>query len=392
MPAKRALVIDDGETAAALAGCRALAVDGWAVGLGAPRRATLTRSSRHVRDFHIVRSPEDDVEGFIADVGAALKSGGHEVVFGSADAHVLALSERRDQVPATVPYADHDTVLRSFDKYELVKAAERAGLAVPRTEVATAETLSSFTFPAVVKSRLQWALSSERESAWLHTAVAEDAQQAEALVAAMKEGGGDPVLQEKVSGQLMAFNVVVDRDHRVRARVQQRSSRIYPPMVGSSARAVTVPIEQDLAEGIDALMQDLGWFGMAQLQFLRSSEADAPRLIDLNGRFYGSLPLAAAAGCNLAAMWAALATDREIQRPGPARVGARFQTLDSDVRRAVEERNGGLLGDLWSSIAFAPRAVHSTWNSGDPLPAIRLFFRSVGRLLRKVLRRWSPSS
>ena len=392
MPEKRALVIDDGATAAALAGCRALAADGWTVGIGAPDRSTLTRSSRSVSRFHQVRSPEVDLESFLGDVSAAVASGGYEIVFGSSDAHVLALSAHRDRLATLVPYADHETVLRAFDKLDIVRAAERAGLGVPRTEPATMETLASFSFPAVVKSRLQWALGEGEESAALHTAVVSDAQHAEDLVAAMRNGGGDPVLQENISGELMAFSVVADRDGTVRARLQQRSPRIFPPDVGSSSRAVSMPIDAALAGGVDRLMADIGWFGMVQLQFLDPGDGTDPRLIDFNGRFYGSMPLAGAAGCNLVGAWAALATGRAITSSVEAKAGARFQSLDSDVRRAFEERRGGLLRDLGSTVAFAPRAVHSTWNTKDPAPALRLFLRSVGRAIRKVFRLWSPSS
>jgi predicted ATP-grasp superfamily ATP-dependent carboligase len=391
MPEKRALVIDDGATAAALAGCRALAADGWTVGLGAPDRSTLTRSSRAVKGFHRVRSPETDLESFLQDVNSAIASGGYQIVFGSSDAHVLALSAHRDRLAALVPYAEHEVVLRSFDKLDIVRAAERAGLAVPRTEPATPEALATFSFPAVVKSRLQWAPGEGDESASLHTAVVNDAQHAEAVIAAMRKGGGEPVLQECIFGGLMAFSVVVDRDGMVRARLQQRSPRIFPVEVGSSARAVTTPIDASLAGGIDRLMADIGWFGMVQLQFLDPGGGDEPRLIDLNGRFYGSMPLAGAAGCNLAGVWAALAMGGSPSSV-EARAGARFQSLDSDVRRAFEERRGGLLADVGGTIAFAPGAVHSTWNTKDPVPALRLFIRSVGRAIRKVIRLWSPSS
>ncbi len=87
---------------------------------------------------------------------------------------------------------------------------------------------------------------------------------------------------------------------------------------GASCRAVTVPVDPDLSARAAALFRVLGWFGLAELQFLVPAAGPA-RLIDLNGRFYGSLALAVRAGANLPASWAALATGRDVK---PATAGA----------------------------------------------------------------------
>ena len=49
----------------------------------------------------------------------------------------------------------------------------------------------------------------------------------------------------------------------------------------------------------------MGFGGLAQLQFVQAP-GGAPALIDVNPRFYGSLPLALACGVNLPDAWHAL--------------------------------------------------------------------------------------
>ena len=95
-----------------------------------------------------------------------------------------------------------------------------------------------------------------------------------------------------------------------------------------------------------------------------------PRLIDLNGRFYGSLSLAVAAGANLPAVWADLAMGRPPQAPVRAVPGVRYHWGTADVRRAARERRGGLMRDLAGTAAYALRARQSVVDAADPAPAL----------------------
>ncbi|MFI6989421.1 ATP-grasp domain-containing protein [Nonomuraea wenchangensis] len=138
--------------------------------------------------------------------------------------------------------------------------------------------------------------------------------------------------------------------------------------VGASCRAETVRVDPAISDRAARLLAALGWFGLAQLQFV-VPEDGRPRLIDLNGRFYGSMALATAAGANLPAAWAALAVGHDVP-PTRARPGVRYHWLEGDLRRAAVERRSGLLPDLAGTLRYAAGAVHSTLSLRDPAPAL----------------------
>jgi hypothetical protein len=71
----RALILDPRSARASLAAARALAADGWRVGIGAPRPEGLAAASRRVAAFHTVPPPEEDGEAFVAAVGRAVEVG-----------------------------------------------------------------------------------------------------------------------------------------------------------------------------------------------------------------------------------------------------------------------------------------------------------------------------
>jgi predicted ATP-grasp superfamily ATP-dependent carboligase len=378
----RALIVSEGRSRAALAGARALGRAGWTVGSGTPERGGLTEASRWVRAWHEVPLPERDVDPFLEAVKSAVREGGYEVVFGAGDAEILALSAGRDAVGTIVPYGTHDSLVRAIDKLELTRASERAGLAVPVTVPADDEHLAAVDGPVVVKARLHWDPEMRDAEPRITPSVEPGAPQAARRAADIRAGGGEPILQEVVAGALVSVTVLADCHGAIVACEQQVATHTWPPEVGGGTRATTVDCDRELVPGVSRLLADLGWFGLAQVQFLQEPGGPA-RVIDLNGRFYGSMGLALAAGPNFPDLWARLATGRDLPRVPVARAGVRFQWLEGDLRRARAERRGGGVRDLLGSLRRAPGAVHSMWDPRDPGP----MFNQVGHLARLAFRK-----
>ncbi|MGW2149709.1 ATP-grasp domain-containing protein [Nonomuraea bangladeshensis] len=392
----RALIVETGFSRGALAAVRSLAAAGWEVGVGAPAGAGLASSSRYRRRRHLVPAAHEDRDAFLAAVRRAVRDHGYDVVFGAGEAEVLALSLLRDQVGAIVPHAGHRQVVRAIDKQELSEAAESVGILTARA--LDPSTLASSTLdpsapdpsalapsaldpsalapsalagerpPLVVKSRLH--AHPERPGAppRIDTLVVPGPEAARRRVDEVRRLGGEPRVEEFHEGRLMAYAAVTAVGGRVVCDCMQVASRIWPPRAGASCRAETVRVDPPISDRAARLLAALGWFGLAQLQFV-VPEDGRPRLIDLNGRFYGSMALATAAGANLPAAWAALAVGHDVP-PTRARPGVRYQWLEGDLRRAAVERRRGLLLDLAGTLRFAAGAVHSTLSLRDPAPAL----------------------
>ena len=376
--AVKALIIDHGLSRSALAGARGLARAGWTVGIGAPKRSLAARSRASSR-WHHVPAPELGLDEFVTAVREAIDQGGYDAVLGSDDQHTLALSERRDEIPAAIGYPAHEDVVRSVDKLDLTMAAAAAGLRAPSTAEADAETVAAFDAPIIVKPRIHASFEARHQHAHLEPVLAGSRDEAQEAAAWMVREGGRPLFQERVRGSLMAWSGVLDRDGRLLGCVQQEAERIWPSDVGISVRARTVPLDPALSDGCVSLLRGLNWFGLAELQFIRPEDGRGPMLIDLNGRFYGSLALALAAGVNLPAAWGGVALGAEVAAEPAARVGVRYQWLEGDLRRAYRERRHGRLRDLASTALYALRAKHSVWQVTDPRPGARYAAELAGR-------------
>lgn len=378
----RALIVEHGASRAALAASRALAAGGWTVGNGSPAHRSPSAASRAVVRHHPVPLPGEGVDAFVAAVSAAVEEEGYEVIFPADDAEVLALSERRADIPAVVTLPPHPVVLRALDKLELTASGERAGLAVPRTWPLAADDAPPSRGPFVVKARFHAASGTTSR---VEASVAATGKEAIRHGNAIRAGGREPFAQERLEGRLEAFVALVDRDGRTVVAAQQASERIYPPGTGLSVRARTVPIDRALAQRVEALLGDLGWVGLAELQFIRPPGGE-PHLIDFNGRLYGSLALAVAAGPNLPDLWARLATARPLPAAvPPAEPGIRYQWLEGDLKRALVERSGGLAADVRQSLRYALGARHSIWSASDPWPALDRVATLAGRSIRRLI-------
>lgn len=371
----RALIIEQGDSRGAVAAVRALARAGWSVGVGSPAAAGLASASRFCRYRHEVPPAHRNVDEFMAAVRRIVGVHGYEVVFGAGEAEVLALSARRDEVAAAIPYAQDAVVRRALDKTDLEQVALQVGFALPAT--VSLEGRSDGDTPYVVKARQHAAPERPGAPPRIDTNVFFGAPEARRRVAEIVADGAEPIVQEFLDGALVAYAAVADRDSRVVADSMQVASHIWPPFAGASCRAATTAVDEDIATAAQRLFTALEWFGLAELQFVVSA-AGRPRLIDFNGRFYGSLALAVAAGANLPAVWAALATGRQA-RPARARAGVRYQWLEADVRRALREQRQGVVRDVATTVAAAAGAHHSLWEARDPGPALHRLRRLAAR-------------
>jgi predicted ATP-grasp superfamily ATP-dependent carboligase len=370
----RALLVDQSRDRATLVAARCLARAGYTVATGA-FAPSFASTSRYVQRHHEIRECEDGEDEFVADIAAAVAAGGYDIVFCSYDVGLVTLSRRREEIgPAVWPYAPYESVRRAFDKLELARAAQRAGLRAPRTELASAAAVAAWRGPAVVKAR-------SHVPKRFDTELFASARDGQGLIDQIHAEGGEALLQEVMSGAMGAVVLVADRDGQIAAEVHQEAVHTWPPGAGDTVRGRIVSPDPELSRGVRALVADIGWLGLVQVEFMRDA-AGVAHITDFNGRFYGSLALATGAGANLPAIWADQALGRDTRLTEPPRIGAGFQWLNRDLAASYALGPRALAGALLA----APRDSHSMWDARDPSPCLRYLLPEAGRRLHGCLR------
>ena len=330
------------------------------VGISAHRAAAGLRS-RYVMER--ARGPNvlTDPACFVESIARVAKRCGPIVVYPGREEALDALLDHQAELPpeAILPYPSPAIVRSLRYKPGLAALAESVGLSSPRTlvEASAAELArSAVPVPCVAKEVAPG-------GAVELTTVIETVAELEAFLLRLPEH--QPLLlQERVAGPLGALSLVLSRKGEVAARFQQVASRTWPQRAGPSSLAVSVEPDERLVEKARRLLAAAGYWGFAELQFLGVGET--PALIDINPRFYGSLPLALACGVNLPASWHGVTLDGSVgSRPAPYRVGVSYRWLEADLsaalqgapRRLFARRSGPRVGAMWASDDVVPSAL-----------------------------------
>lgn len=278
--------------------------------------------------------------------------------------------------PLRLPYPRPQSLAPLRDKLTMASLAEEAGWRAPEVLYAgpaSGLAAASPSLPCIVKP-------SRPTADGLLSRVVSGPDDLAALAAEVSPEIS-VLAQELVDGQLMSAAVVVDAAGRLRAEFHQASLRLWPAGSGSSSRAMGVEPDPQITERLIDLLQAVGYAGLAQVDYIRS--ARGPVLLDVNPRFYASMPLALASGVNLPSVWHSSVCGAPYRPPTPYRPGVTFRWLEADLS---DVRHGD-----WRALrpGRAPRAG-SVWDPRDPLPSVAVAAQVGARIMGARLRRSGP--
>lgn len=364
-PASTALVSDAGR-GSAISVIRSLGQRGWRVVAASSERIVPGFYSRwtSVRLRHA--RPREDPDGAVDALLEALGQYQVSLLVPVTDEIILPMLSRRSELearctlalPATAPY------LAMRDKWATIELARRLGVPVPRSvlvtdqasAVAGAEQLG---WPVVVKPRYSYRYDAGQGCA-AHVAYAHDHQSLLTHVATMPPEG--VVLQEQVKGEGRGVGLLL-HDGTPLAAFGHRRLREVPWTGGASAYRESIALEEPLYRAAVLLLAELRWTGLAMAEF--KVGPTGPVLMEVNGRIWGSLPLAVMGGVDFPGLLADLLTRG--QRP----VG-----LLGDYRHGVRSRDLEL-ERLWISSVLGGRRRPGS----PPPPPRRDAFLAAARLL-----------
>jgi predicted ATP-grasp superfamily ATP-dependent carboligase len=189
---------------------------------------------------------------------------------------------------------------KAQDKRETLRIALECDIPIPQTTFCKSldelEKLSKgLRYPVVVKSRYSkyWSGSGRVQSGGTRYV-----SSAEELVSVYQKLHGlipDPLIQEFISGQGCAVSLLMDQGEP-KALFAHRRIHEENPMGGPSALAEGITPDPRMTEDAVRLLQRMRWQGVAMVEFKQNRRDGTHKLMEVNGRFWGSLPLAIASG------------------------------------------------------------------------------------------------
>ena len=363
-------------------------------------------SSRAIRELRIVPHPKHDPAGFVTCLHNFMRQGGHDMLIPADDQALMAITghyaDLNDHVRLACPPPEVTSLV--LDKASTLQVAQKCGIPIPKTKLIfnsaeLLESASSLPFPWILKPSRKEMNVEEIKSLTLSTK-----DQITFKFPRPRNFSPPMLLQEFCGGTGVGIELLIDKGE-CRAVFQHRRLKEFPYTGGVSVTAIAERPNVNLVDMARNLLQALGWEGPAMVEFKVDPEDGRAVLLEVNGRYWGTIALPIMAGMDFPFYHWQVVHGEQPLVPEHYAVGsrwrwtaghlARFNGLLIAARRsrAAQEEVYHAFSDF--SSFFDTDAVDPLAMASDPMPVVLdlahivkyLVASNVDALIKTVFRR-----
>lgn len=416
-------LVTDANRGSAIAIIRSLARQGWRTIAADSAGGSLGFRSRYSHQTMVYPSPVRDAQSFAEAIAQTVAREEVDLVIPTTDEAILPLSAARERFEGLCKVAmpDEESLVRVTDKQATLALARELGVPTPVTFVAQTmgearDVAHLLPWPVVLKAQRSRRLADGEVLPTGRVGYANNVQELTAEFQRL-QGNGPVLIQQYYAGSGQGVELLAYQG-RMLAAFQHRRLAEIPITGGASALRESVALDPQLFDYSRRLVEALRWTGLLMVEFKVAPERSTPAvaadkqrrpptganqpaavLMEINGRVWGSLPLAVHSGMDFPARLA------QLYRYGPPpadepvatsyKVGLKVCNLDlmllwiaqvaTGKRRYPfipqprrREAIGGVLG------LFDPRRRYDVQTILDPAPGIAQLGQTLGKLWRKA--------
>lgn len=328
------VLILDGNTRSALAATRSLGMKGVHVVVADEAKRSLAGASRYCSESFTYPSPASNLEGFLATVKTECSRRGIGVILPMTELSTSTVLRHREEFESLrVPFGEHRAFEALNNKWRLLKLAQQLNLSIPKTqfvrEISSLDELcKGLKFPVVLKPYRSMISSHGR---WIATSVhyARSLQELKEIAAGYEYFSQHRfMIQEYISGQAEGVFVLCDHGKPI-VFFAHRRLRERPPTGGVSVLSESIEPNPEAQKMARAILETVEWHGVAMVEFKVSAEG-TPYLMEVNGRFWGSLQLAIDAGVDFPWLLYQMAIGKNLGNVKPYITGVKCRWLLGD--------------------------------------------------------------
>jgi protein-tyrosine-phosphatase/predicted ATP-grasp superfamily ATP-dependent carboligase len=330
----RVLVLGE-DTRAFLAVVRSLGRRGCDVHAAPSDFTSPALQSRHISQVHRLPPYSAGPEAWVAALQGLIACFGFALILPCTDQLLIPLYHHADAFSGTLlALPNREAIAAFFDKLETRSLAEAAGVPIAKGRPLGAgehpESLAAeLGLPLALKPRQSYRLGQASSK----SAVQIVRQDLAGALARIREPG-EWFAEAYFEGEGVGLSVLA-REGEIVMAFQHRRLHEASESGGSSSR-VSEAVDARLLAAAAALARAVRLHGVAMFEFRRNARGDFI-LLEVNARFWGSLPLALAAGADFPAALCDLWLDGRSQVEGGYRTGVVRRALSSEYYRIVAE-------------------------------------------------------
>lgn len=340
----------------------------------------LTIRSRAVFEFLRLPNYEKSSFEFLAVLSSFIREHGFDTLIPVTDGALSAVARHYESLSAMLRLAcpPAQIIDRVLNKETTLAIATQCGIRVPReynvAELKKVGDVTQLRLPVVAKPR-QKSSAELFKVRYFHSH--------EELRNAIENGSlDDAILQEYSTGQGVGVEVLYVKGACI-AAFQHRRLKEVPHTGGAAAMAIAEQINPELKDMALKLLAGLGWEGVAMVEFRHDPGTGDAALMEVNGRYWGTVALAIHAGVDFPVYEWQLAHGINPDVPQAYDVGLRWRWSAGSLRRwhGIVKSSGraapaekSSFNDASANDRSAASGTHavrdSLWSVSDPLPAI----------------------
>lgn len=250
--------------------------------------------SRYCRKSILYPSPSMHETAFLKAISKIAKE--YDVLIPLHERTMVPISKHLDELREIirVPIPSYETLLLAIDKSKTIQVARNLGIPTPRTHFIN--DLKEFTslskdlqYPVVIKLREEIFTPPPRY------AYAFSPKDLLIKYKMMNKKNAHPIIQEFILGRGYGFFTIFNERSEPLTVFCHRRIRELPITGGQSVYCESVFEPQIVKYGLK-LLKEIRWYGVAMVEFRLDYRDDKFKLMEVNPRFWGSLPLAIASG------------------------------------------------------------------------------------------------
>ena len=296
------ILVLEGEKPAAYASIRSLHSAGCRVTSASHLKINISRFSKYANKFVACPDIDQDMEGYKNWLLEEIKNGKYLTVFSFSDKTTRLLSENKTTLSAYthIYQPDINTVDTVLDKSKTYQLAKSLGMNLPEVHETKGKKIdqlaAELSFPLVLRPKQKNFLVNGKIKYYKVTSENYFWSRKDLLKKLPKFYAelDKYDLMSYIDGVGRGYFTIVD-GQKTYGNFAHERMREYPVSGGASSARKSIPFEEIKATSLP-LINTLNWSGPIMIEYKYNPKTNKYYLIEVNGRWWGSLPLAIHAG------------------------------------------------------------------------------------------------
>jgi len=393
------VLVLDANANAAIAIIRSLGRKGIRVIAADSSLRALGLKSRYVKEAFCYPDPLKDASLFLNFMQRKLKELSVALIIPATDKTMVPLARNRNVIPEGIILAapENEAFEIAQNKIKTYNLARDCDIPVPQTFFMgsyeeTSPDSNGIYFPVVVKPAQSKSWVNEKGYS-LSVAYANNHKE---LLALLRQYSyfGEMMVQEYISGNGCGIEVLA-YEGNVLLAFQHNRLREVPLSGGASSLRQSASLDPEMFAYTKKLVNKLRWTGVIMAEFKYNQKKKRTYLIELNGRFWGSLNLAIASGIDFPYYLYLLLVKKEKHYIEEYKINVKAKAITKDIEWAesVLRKNEHLpdkqlpsRNEAFKTIArlFEPNMHYDFQSWDDPVPGIYEFINIANNYLSRL--------